>query len=71
MLDTGLPPVGLIAYDKALKDFFTMKVYPDLDNPSLFETLVPVTGPPVLNLGTQAALHPRSEERRVGKECRL
>ena len=58
MLDTGLPPVGLIAYDKALKDFFTMKVYPDLDNPSLFETLVPVTGPPVLNLGTQAALHP-------------
>ena len=57
-MDTGLPPAGLIVYDKALKDFFTMRVYPDMENPSLYETLVPVTGPPVLNLGTQEALNP-------------
>lgn len=58
MTNTSLPPAGLIVYDKALKDFFTMRVYPDMDNPSLYETLVPVTGPPVLNLGTQEALNP-------------
>lgn len=58
MIDTGLPPAGLIVYDEAIKKFFTMTVYPDLDNPSLFETIVPVTGPPVLNLGTQDALNP-------------
>lgn len=57
MTDTSLPPAGLIVYDQALKDFFTMKVYPDTENPSLYETLVPVTGPPVLNLGTQEVLN--------------
>lgn len=58
MIDTGLPPAGFIVYDEALKNFFTMRVYPDMENPDLYETLVPVTGPPVLNLGTQEALNP-------------
>jgi len=59
--DTGLPPIGLQPYDEALQRFFTFKVYPDPEIKDEFETLVPVTGPPVLNLGTQVALNPTSE----------
>ena len=57
MIDTGLPPIGFQPYDEALRDFFTMKVYPDPEDSSIFETLVPVTGPPILNLGTQTELN--------------
>lgn len=59
--DTGAPPIGMQPYDEALRDFFKMKVYPDPDIKDQFETLVPVTGPPVLNLGTQEMLNPTSE----------
>ena len=58
--DTGLPPAWFIKYDEALQQFFTMQVYPDPDKQDEYETLVPVTGPPVLNLGTQVALNPAS-----------
>lgn len=60
--DTGLPPIGLQPYDEALQQFFTMKVYPDPTIQDQFETLIPVTGPPVLNLGTQVALNPDSSD---------
>jgi hypothetical protein len=58
IVDTGLPPAGFQEYDEALRDFFTMRVYPDQIDPNVYETLVPVTGPPVLNLGTQEGLDP-------------
>lgn len=60
MLDTGLEPAGFIAYDKALKEFLTFKIYPDEQDEDVSITLVPVTGPPVLNLGTQNVLNPDS-----------
>ena len=60
--DTGLPPIGFQPYDEALQKFFTQKVYPDPSLQDEYEILVPVTGPPVLNLGTQAALNRTSEE---------
>lgn len=59
--DTGAPAIGFQPYDEALRDFFQMKVYPDPNIKDEFELLVPVTGPPVLNLGTQEALNPTSE----------
>src|SRR5450759_5441105 len=59
--DTGLPAIGFQPYDDALKVFFTFKVYPDPDKQDESETLIPVMGPPVLNLGTQEALNPASE----------
>lgn len=60
--DTGLPPIGLQPYDEALQLFFTQRVYPDPAVQDEYEILIPVTGPPVLNLGTQAALNRTSEE---------
>jgi hypothetical protein len=60
--DTGLPPAGLQQYDEALQAFLTMKVWPDPTVKDQFETLIPVTGPPVLNLGTQVALNPDSSD---------
>jgi len=59
--DTGAPAIGFQPFDAAMKEFFTFKVYPDPENKDEFEVLVPVTGPPVLNLGTQEALNPASE----------
>lgn len=61
-VDTGTPPAGFMEYDEALKAFFTMKIYPDQEDPSVERTLVPVTGPPVLNLGTQEGLDPKVGE---------
>ena len=59
--DTGAPPIGFQPYDEALQKFFTFNVYPNPDIKDEFEKLVPVAGPPVLNLGTQEALNPVSE----------
>src|ERR1035438_1351577 len=60
--NTGLPPIGMQPYDEALQAFLTMNVCPDPAIPDEYEILVPVTGPPVLNLGTQEALDPTSKE---------
>lgn len=50
-------PIGYRPYEDTLKTFFTMKLYPDMDNQNIFETIIPVTGPPVLNLGSQQNLN--------------
>jgi|ERR1035437_599982 hypothetical protein len=60
--DTGLPVAGFQPFDEALQSFFTMRVYPDVAVQDQYETLVPVMGPPVLNLGTQIALNPISND---------
>lgn len=55
-LDTGFNPIGFYPYDKALKEFFTMNMYPDVENITLFETIIPVMGPPKIELASQQQL---------------
>jgi len=55
-------PIGFYEFDEELKKFFTINVYPDPSNTAFYETLIPVTGPPVLNLGTQENLSTTNEE---------
>lgn len=54
-----LPVIGYYQYDLALRDYLTLEIYPDPNDPNKTEkiTVVPVTGPPRAEYATQTRIH--------------
>lgn len=74
MTDTvGQPVIGFMPYDTALKEFFTMKLYPDMQKPREYIILTPVEGPPRIEFANQEQLNPNNEpvEGRINNTVRL
>ena len=55
------PIIGFHPLDEAMKECFTFTLYADLDKKLEAIKVVPVTGPPIRELGTQMAMNPLLE----------